>query len=948
VVFFASLSTLSVIGTEFVPAEDRGEFVVNIEVPPGTAFEQTVAHVVEVEKIVREMPEVRQIFSTVGFEGSPLKASLRVKAGKKYERERGLEQLKEDMRARLKQIPLLKMTVADPEFMQGAPTQAPLSVYLRGDDMAELQRLNEEVVAKVKTVPGAVDVDSTLETGQPEMAASVNRELAADLGFDVGSVAMQLRGMVEGIVPTRLREDDKEYDIRVRLAPEFRNDFESISRTPLYSPTGAVVRARDIVKMNPEVGPAAIEREQRRRQAKINIELSDRPLGDVTADVGKVMAGIAMPANFEWGFAGDVEMMQEAGAAMGLALILAMAFIYIVLASQFESFLEPFLIMTSLPLALVGALLALLLTGRHIGMPAMIGVVMLMGLVTKNAILLVDLTNQYVREGLSVKDAILKAGPVRLRPIMMTTIAMILGMLPSAIGTGEGSAFRSPISIATIGGLITSTLLTLVVVPVSYLLLARFVERVRAFRATPARVPQAVRVAGVVLLVALMGWLLSTTTAFAQSGPQSAFATATAGQAPAGTITLTFDQALQRALSANEGLKVSQEKVVETQARVQEAKTNFLPQVNLGYSYTPSQRFPTIRIPAGIFGPQEQTFQAAFARENSVQLFINQPIYTGGRLRSVYGITTSSLDASKLELDRTRQEIEYRVVETFYAALMNERGVAVAEEQIRLNQKQLELAKARFEAGTVARLDVLQAQVELANAKARRIQTRAQVDASMQALRSVLSLPQTQPLQLSGSLDEPVVGHAREELDQHLPQRPDLRAFDARKDAAEYSSQLADSEWKPSLSFTGNMQYQQDSVGSLLARDNQSYQFGVAFSMPLFGAPGAAARRGVAQSQMRQAEHGLRYATDNARLELETAWTALEASAEVVTTQEMALELARESVSIAQVSYENGVITSAELNDSQVRLLQTEWLLMQAKYARITAAARAKVAAGIP
>ena len=307
--------------------------------------------------------------------------------------------------ARLKQIPLLKMTVADPEFMQGAPTQAPLSVFLRGDDMAELQRLNEEVVQKVKAVPGAVDVDSTLETGQPEMVADVNRSVAADLGFDVGTVAMQLRGMVEGIVPTRLREDDKEYDIRVRLAPEFRNDFEAIARTPLYSPTGSVVRTRDIVRLQPEVGPAAIEREARRRQAKINIELSDRSLGEVTADVGKVMEGIALPPNFEWGFAGDVEMMQESAAAMGLALLLATAFIYIVLASQFESFLEPFLIMISLPLALVGALLAIMLTGKNLGMPAMIGVVMLMGLVTKNAILLVDLTNQYVREGLSVKDA---------------------------------------------------------------------------------------------------------------------------------------------------------------------------------------------------------------------------------------------------------------------------------------------------------------------------------------------------------------------------------------------------------------------------------------------------------------------------------------------------------------------------------------------------------------
>ena len=957
VVFLASMSTLGVIGTEFVPQEDRGEFVVNVEVPPGTSFEQTVAHVAEVEAKVKAMPEVRQMFSTVGVNGNPLKAELRVKAGKKFERERGLLALKDDMRARLKNIPMLKMTVADPEFMQGAPSEAPLNVYVRGDDMAALQRINEEIVAKVRAVPGAVDVDSSLETGQPEMVANVNRELAADLGFDVGSVAMQLRGMVEGVVPTRLREDDKEYDIRVRLAPEFRNDFEAISRTPLYSHTGAVVRARDIVRFEPEVGPTSIDREARRRQAKIGIELGDRPLGDVTNDVSKLMAGIPMPPNFEWGFAGDVEMMQESAAAMGLALILAIAFIYIVLASQFESFLEPFLIMISLPLALVGALLAILLTGKNLGMPAMIGVVMLMGLVTKNAILLVDLTNQFVREGMGVRDAILKAGPVRLRPIMMTTVAMILGMLPSAMGSGEGSDFRSPISIATIGGLITSTLLTLVVVPVSYLLLARGVERVKAWRTAPGtRMPQVARVAGVVLLVAIVGWLLSASSAFASDSareqsselrrdPAVAASGREGGQgAPA---SLTFNQALERALSANEGLKVAQERVVETQARVQEAKTSFLPQVNLGFNYTPTQRFPVIRIPAGVFGPTEQTFQAAFSRQNNMQLFINQPIYTGGRLNNAYGITTASLDGSKLELARTRQEIEYRVVETFYGALMNQRGVTVADEQVRMAEKQLELAKARFEAGTVARLDVLQAQVEVANSKARRIQARAQVDTALQALRSVLAMPQSQAIDLQGSLDEPVIGHARAELDAELPRRPDLQAFAARRQSAEYSANLAQSEWKPNLSFTGNMQYQQDSLSNLLSRDNQSYTFGLSLNVPLFAAPGAAARRGIAQSQVRQAEHGLRYATDNARLELESAWTALESSAEVVSTQELALELARESVAIAQVSYENGVITSAELNDAQVRLLQTEWLLMQAKYARITAAARAKVAAGL-
>ncbi|MDH4065141.1 MAG: efflux RND transporter permease subunit, partial [Acidobacteriota bacterium] len=954
VIFFGSLSTLAVMGTEFVPVEDRGEFVVNIEAPPGTAFEQATAFVAQVEDTVRQEPEVRQVFSTVGVEGDPLKASLRVKTTKKFERSRGLQAIKADMRERLRAVPLLKMTVADPEFMQGAPSEAPLNVYVRGDDMAALERINDEIVRKLQQVPGAVDVDSSLESGQPEMVASVNRPLAADLGFDVGSVASQLRGMVEGVVPTRLRDNDKEYDIRVRLAPEFRNDFQSLGRTPLYSSSGAVVRTADIVRMQPGVGPTNIQREARRRQAKIGIELEGRALGDVTSDVARVMAGISMPPNFEWGFAGDVELMQESAEAMGLALVLAVAFIYIVLASQFESFLEPFLIMLSLPLAIVGALLAILVTGNNLGMPAMIGMVMLMGLVTKNAILLIDLTNQHVREGLSVEDAILKAGPIRLRPILMTTLAMILGMLPSALGRGEGGEFRAPISIATIGGLITSTALTLVVVPVAYLLLARIVARVKAWRAGPSpTLHPAARIAGIVLVLALVGWALSASNAFAQTGtgrpgrgpvPTAPTASAasvvspgsiapdapppaagldlslleaapprsapSASQAP-GLLSLTFDEAVERALTANEGLKVVGEQMRESQARVSEARANYLPQVNFSYLYTPSQKFPLIRIPAGIFGPDETTFQAGFTRENIVALDISQPLYTGGRLTNAHAIQEAGLDASRLAMERARQELQYGVVEVFYNALLKQQGVGVAEEQIRLTETQLGLAKARYDAGTVARLDVLQAEVQLANARARRIQMRAEVDAALQAVRTLLSLPQGQALALVGTLDDGREIPGREALDLALPGRPDLRAFGARRDQAEYASRLASGEWKPSLAFRGSIQYQEDSFSRVLSPDNQNYTFGLAVQVPLMASPGAAARRSIAQSQRRQAEHGLNASTDQARLELETAWTTLQAAAEVVAMQQKALELARESVQIAQVSYENGVITSA-------------------------------------
>ncbi len=953
VIFFASLSTLAVLGTEFVPVEDRGQYQVNAELPPGTSFEQSVEMVSVLEKTLLEIPEVRQVFTTVGVNGDALRANLRVKATPKTERERGLLDIKAETRQRLAKIPLVKSIVTDPEFMQGAPPQAPVSVYVRGDDIEALQRLSDEVTARIRQIPGTVDVDSTLESGQPEMVARVNRERAADLGFDVGTVAMQLRGMVEGVVPTKLRHGDKEYDIRVRLAPEFRNDFQYIARAPLYSPRGALVLTSDIASMEPGIGPTNIEREQRRRQAKIDVELSNRSLGEVTGDIEAVMRSVQLPPNFEWGFLGDVELMQEAAAAMGLAMILAVAFIYIVLASQFESFFEPMIIMLSLPLAVVGALLAILVTGNNLGMPPMIGMVMLMGLVTKNAILLIDMTNQHVREGMPVRQAILTAGPIRLRPILMTTMAMILGMLPSALGRGEGGEFRAPISIATIGGLITSTALTLVVVPVAYLLLHRILERLKLWRDNPdTRLSVPVRVAGMLLLVLLVGWFLSATAAFAQDDrrpwlqPGQLTLQDTAQLKVGSPVDLTFDGAIAMALANNEGLKVTQEQVRESQGRVAEARAGFLPSVNLSFLYTPAQRFPLIRVPPGIFGDEEQTFQAAFTRQNIMQIELNQPIYSAGRLQNAYGIQAASLDESRLQLERARQELQYQVVESFYAVLMNEQGVRVAEEQIALATRQLELAKARFDAGSAARLDVLQAEVELANSRARRIQVRAAVDTAYQALRTVLSLPQSQTLRLRGSLDDRPEQLTRDTLQASIPTRPDLRAFASRRDMAERSVALANAEVRPSLALTGNLQYQDDGVDTLLKTDNQSYTLGIALRVPLFGQPTAAAKRVVANAQVRQTEHGLNAALDAARLEVESAFTSFEAADEVVTTQEKALELARESVTIAQTSYENGVITSAELSDARVRLLQTEYFMMQAKYRRIVAAAQARLASG--
>ena len=936
-VFFASLAATTVMGTEFVPAEDRGEFQVVLELPPGTSYEESVETVANVERQVQTIPEVTQIFSTVGVNGQVRASSLRVRTTKKDTRDRGIGAIKDEVRTMLGKMPFVDGRVGDPEFMQGAPYEPPINVFVRGDNLEDLQRVATAIQNRVEQIPGAVDVSNNLISGQPEVVARVNRPMAADLGFSVGGIATQLRGMVEGVVPTRLRDGDREHDVRVRLAPEFRNDPAAVLRTPLYSPTGAAVRTSDVVAFSPAVGPSNIDREQRRKQAKIGIDLAPGyALGDVTAQVQQAVEGIEMPATFEWGFAGDVEMMRESAAAMGLAMILAIAFIYIVLASQFESFLQPLIIMLSLPLALVGALLLLLVTGKNLGMPAMIGVVMLMGLVTKNASLLVDYTNQLRREGLPLKDALLKAGPVRLRPIVMTTIAMILGMVPSAIGTGDGSEFRAPIAIATIGGLITSTLLTLVVVPVAYLLLEGTVARFKAWRQAPmpANLQTAARVTGVLLLLALVGAFFGVASVFAQSAPVAA-------------SPLTIERALELAVTRNEGLKVSTERLRESQANVSAARAAYLPTLDVNFLYTPTQASPLLKIPAGVFGPNEQTFRANLIRENVVRFDISQPLYTGGRLNHAFGAQAAVQEGSRLDVERARQQLTLRVYETFYAALMADQGVRTSAEGVKIAERHRELAQVRFEAGSAARLDVLRAEVEFANARARLIRARSTASVSYQALRMVLSLPQGEALQLAGTLEEVPPLPAPTELEKALPVRADIRALGQQREAAERLVSMANAELKPTVALSGNFQYQEDGVNQLFDTTNRSYQFGVAVRVPLFNGPAVSARRAAASARMQQAEHGANAALDSARLELATASTELAAAEEIVATQEKAVELAREGLGIAEVSYENGVVTVAELNDARLSLLETEFELMQAKYNKIVAAARTRFAAGL-
>jgi outer membrane protein TolC len=488
-------------------------------------------------------------------------------------------------------------------------------------------------------------------------------------------------------------------------------------------------------------------------------------------------------------------------------------------------------------------------------------------------------------------------------------------------------------SLATIGGLMTSTLLTLVVVPVAYLLLDRGLERIRGWRKAPSpAMATAARITAMLALIALLGGVWFVTRAFAQT-PQGR--------------PLTFEDALQRAMEGNEALKVAEARVRESDGRVSEARTSFLPQIDASYLYTPAQQAAALRIPAGIFGSDEQLLRANFIRENVLRFDVTQPIWAGGRLNHSLGVSLAQADSAAHQLDRARQALTYEVVQAYYGALLQQQGIVVAEEGLRRAEQQLKLARTRFDAGSAAKLDVLRAEVEVANSKALLIRARSQASTAMQALRAVMSVEGGETFTLVDSLDDETTVPETAELQARLSQRPDVMALNAQRESAARMKQLATSELKPIVAFTGSLQYQQDGLNAFWNGDNRSFQAALAVKVPLFAAPRVAAQKATATAREQQAGHAINATLDAARLELTSAAEELASAREIVAVQRKAVELARESLSIAEVSYENGAITATELNDARVSLLQTEWALAQAKYGVIVAGARTKFAAGL-
>lgn len=462
------------LGRELIPEVHQGEFDIQAQLPVGTPLARTDQYLKALEKIALADPEVAGVSSVVGVEKTTNPTSdegehtgrLRIQVASNGSAAEIEERTIGRLRKQLGSIPDLQAKIVHPALFS---FKTPIEVEIQGYDLATLRSLCQQTVESLSGIEGLYDVRGNIQPGNPEIMITYDRDQLARQGLNIGKVAELIRGKVYGVVPTRFSKRERRVDMRVKVREEDKRDVPSLSRLVVNPGAEVPLPLAAVASMNVNEGPNEIRRIDQQRGALVTANVSGRDLGSVGTEIGRRMESLVMPADFSWTIAGQSREMEAASSSMILALLLAVFLVYVVMASQFESLVHPLVILFTIPMALIGVALALRVTGTAISVVVFIGLIMLAGIVVNNAIVLVDYVNHLRRNvGLARRAAIVQAGSVRLRPILMTTITTVLGLLPMALGLGEGAEIRTPMAVTVIAGLTSSTLLTLIVIPVVY------------------------------------------------------------------------------------------------------------------------------------------------------------------------------------------------------------------------------------------------------------------------------------------------------------------------------------------------------------------------------------------------------------------------------------------------------------------------------------------------
>ncbi len=482
--FLISLGLIPIVGTEFMPSSDQPFVVLNVEMPVGTSLEETNRLVGEIEDILIAQEGVL----TVGAFGGLSEASkmdvafgsvdagihvgqLNARLMDKKDRKRSDAAIMDAVRAQLPEVEGVKIEFMDmSEQMMGGGAGAPVEIKIFGKDLAALKEISERIVRKIEGIEGLRDLDTSLRAGKPELRIRIDQEKAGRVGLSVGQVAGTIQTAMQGKIAGQLRSGGDEFNIRVRFREGDRTAIEDIENLGVHSPLGVLIPLKQLARLEYGEGPVKLDREDQSRRVSVTANVFGRDMGSIMADVRSAVEPMVkgFPSGYFVEFGGEYKQMMETFVSLGAAFLLAILLVYMVMAASFESFTHPLVIMFTMPLALIGVVLMLLITGKTISLVSSFGLIILVGIVVNNGIVLIDYTNQLRKRGVEQHEALIQAGATRLRPILITSGTTILGMIPMALSTSEGAEMRSPIALTVIGGLLAATVLTPVIIPVVY------------------------------------------------------------------------------------------------------------------------------------------------------------------------------------------------------------------------------------------------------------------------------------------------------------------------------------------------------------------------------------------------------------------------------------------------------------------------------------------------
>jgi HAE1 family hydrophobic/amphiphilic exporter-1 len=933
VAFVGGIGIFGTLQTEFQTTIDQGEFLMKFKSAPGASMAETRGRVQEILQVLGRHKEVKYTYAAIGAGDADTvrDGQVFVRLVPKHDRTQSVAQFTHDVRRELLHVPGITLSIQS----EVDSFQKPLQVMVRGDDIVTLKKYATEIKNALYTVPGIVDVEAALEQDLPEYRLVVDRERAALAGLGSAAVSNTVGVLIGGqAISTYEDEEGEAVNLRLRLPESLRADVRQIGDLRLSVPTPdgvSLVPLADLVTLTRSTSPAEISRRNLSRQVTVDANLDGLPLGtasNLALEVSQKNVQLAPGYSLQLG--GDTEIMVESFGYLAEALLLGVIFVYLILAAQFESFIDPLSIMLSLPLSIVGMAGMLRLTGDTISIMSLIGLIMLMGLVTKNAILLVDFTKVQRRQGIDRRTAVITAGRTRLRPIIMTTAAMVFGMLPLFLGIGEGAEMRAPMARAVVGGLLTSTLLTLIVVPVVYTILDDIVEWVfgrgkKTVRAT---------VAGAVVFAMVTGAAATArgdettprlSVLLSQAASQAAAEATASATAPR---MLTLDEALAMAAAQNRDIRKAIEYKHWVEGKYLEERASALPKGSLGASITrnfddsQSKLFEGFGGSGGDGGSGDFDIGELFGGQQEVRsatLSVSQVLFTWGQVGAAIRAAKLGFQYSDAQLRRFRQAVARDVTSSFYDVLVARELSRIAKADLEQKERHLEEAKKRQMAGTATDFDVLAAQVAVDNGRPAVIRAENRIRTALEQLRFLLAEPN--PIDVTGTLDGPVstAPGYDDVVARALANRPELTEALTQLGIYKELVTIARAGNKPRLDFSGSWGRRSLALKTL-SSDGTAWSAGIFATVPIFD--GWRTKGQVLQAETDRA----RFALDELKLrdsisvEARVAINAAVEASGIVTALGSTVAQAERLLFLAEKGFELGVKTRLEVRDAELNL----------------------------